>query len=469
MPQADLVIVGAGPAGMAAAAEAAAKGLTVTILDEQRHPGGQVYRDVDRVAPLRGTILGPDFSDGLALTAGLRRDGIKHLGGAVVWAIEAPGRVAYTVNGRSAIAHGRRVLMATGALERPMPLPGWTLPGVMTVGAGQILLKQSGMLCRRAVLAGSGPLLYLLAAQMVRAGTPPLALVETQTRGHFLRALSRIGGALRGWRYLVKGAAMLRLIRRAGVPRYPAADGLRVEGRGRAEAIRFVSGAKERRITCDTVLLHHGVVPNTQAARSVGVPHRWDGRQACFVPDCDAWGRTGVGDLYIAGDGAGIGGAEAAAHAGRLAALAIAADLGVLEPADRDRRAAPHRRALSRALAARPFLDIAYPPYGPSLSPADATVVCRCEEVTAGEIRHYAATGCSGPNQTKAFGRAGMGPCQGRYCGLTVTALLAASHGATPDETGYYRIRPPLKPVTLGEVAALETASLEAGEHIGVT
>ena len=107
---------------------------------------------------------------------------------------------------------------------------------------------------------------------------------------------------------------------------------------------------------------------------------------------------------------------------------------------------------------------MAYPPYAHAVSPADTTVICRCEEVTAGEIRGYAKLGCLGPNQTKAFGRAGMGPCQGRYCGLTVTALLAEANRQTPNETGYYRIRPPLKPVTLGELAEMEQTAPDAAE-----
>ena len=166
----------------------------------------------------------------------------------------------------------------------------------------------------------------------------------------------------------------------------------------------------------------------------------------------------------VAGDGAGIGGAKAAEVAGRLAALKLAEDLGRLTVSQRNQYATPLRTALARELAARPFLDMAYPPYTHAVSPADTTVICRCEEVTAGEIRGYAKLGCLGPNQTKAFGRAGMGPCQGRYCGLTVTALLAEANRQTPNETGYYRIRPPLKPVTLGELAEMEQTAPDAAE-----
>ncbi|MCA8909467.1 MAG: FAD-dependent oxidoreductase [Rhodospirillaceae bacterium] len=462
--QCDVIVVGAGPAGMAAAATAADAGLQVALLDEQPRAGGQIYRDVDRVAALRGGILGKDYTEGRALTAAIRRDGIEHLDGAVVWAIEDGFCVSYTRAGQAAQVSAPKVILATGALERPMPLPGWTLPGVMTAGAGQILLKQSGLLARRAVLVGTGPLLYLIAAQMVRAGTPPVALVETQTRADLMRANRHLGGALRGWPYLAKGLAMLAELMRARVPRYTGATTIAIAGDGRAEAVTFRSGGKPRTVACDTVFLHHGVVPNTQAARSVGVPHRWDAAQHCFNPVVDAWGGTAVAGVFLAGDGAGIGGAKVAETAGRIAALKVAEELGRLSADERDRRAAPLNRLRSRQTAIRPFLDAAYPPFAEALAPADATLVCRCEEVTAGEIRGYAKLGCIGPNQTKAFGRAGMGPCQGRYCGLTVTALLAEATGQTPDQTGYYRIRPPLKPVTLGELAAMDDGARDAAE-----
>lgn len=460
----DLAIIGAGPAGLAAAAQAAELGLTVTLLDEQPRPGGQIYRDVDRAARLRGAILGPDYAHGAHLTDAMRQGNIEYLPGAVVWAIEKGFRLSCTREGHAAQLDADRLLLATGALERPMPLPGWTLPGVMSAGAGQILLKQSGILARRAVLVGSGPLLYLTAAQMLRAGAPPLALVETRSRADSLRAARHMGSALRGWRTLAKGLTMLAELKRAGVPRHTGATGLAIEGEGRAEAVTFTSRGRAHRLACDTVFLHHGVVPNTQAARSLDVPHEWNAAQACFCPVLDEWGESNLANLYIAGDGAGISGAKAAEQAGRLAALQIAHESGALSASERDRRAAPLRAALAGERAIRPFLDAAYPPSAEAMRPADSTTICRCEEVTAGQIRQFATLGCLGPNQAKAFGRAGMGPCQGRYCGLTVTALLAEANGQSPDETGYLRIRPPLKPVTLGELAALDDTGQGAAE-----
>ena len=440
---------------MAAANTAARSGVTVLLLDEQQTPGGQIYRDVERAAKDRGALLGKDFTAGLPLARDLAHERITHLRGATVWQIEDRTRVNFTVDYTAYQALGKRVLIATGALERPMPVPGWTLPGVMMAGAGQILLKQSGIVCERAVLVGSGPLLYLVAAQMVRAGSRPLALIETQTLGDTMAAMRHAGGALRGWRYLVKGLGLLAEIRKADVRRYRGATKIAIEGGSRAEAIRFTSSGREHRLDCATVLLHHGVVPNVQTARSIGIVHDWDRQQRCFVPSKDQWGRTDLDEVFVAGDGAGIGGAKSAELAGRIAALEIACDLGAIAQFDRDKEAGYLRSALSLELAARPFIDRAYPPFSEALAPADGTVVCRCEEVTAGDIRRFAKLGCIGPNQTKAFGRAGMGPCQGRYCGLTVTELLAQANGRTQEETGYYRIRPPLKPVTLGELASL--------------
>jgi NADPH-dependent 2,4-dienoyl-CoA reductase/sulfur reductase-like enzyme len=464
----DLAIIGAGPAGMAAAVTADQAGMSVALLDEQARPGGQIYRDVTRTgtdSADRMRILGADYAHGSTLTGALIASRVHHITGAVVWSIEEGFRLAYTANGAAAHIGAKRVLIATGALERAMPIPGWTLPGVMTAGAAQILLKSSGILPRRAVLAGSGPLIYLVAAQMVRAGMPPLALVETQTRGDMMQAMRHLPAALKGWRGLAKGLGLLAELRRAGVRRFAGATRLAVEGTDKAEALCFQAGDRDHRIACDTVLLHHGVVPNTQAARALSVSHRWTQAQQAFTPVLDKWGGTDLPGLFIAGDGAGIGGAVVAEIAGRLAALKLAEEAGHLTAVERDSQAKPLFRARSRELAIRPFLDAAYPPFSDGLAPADSTIICRCEEITAGEIRQTATLGCLGPNQAKSFTRAGMGPCQGRYCGLSVTALLSEATGQSPDVTGYYRIRPPLKPVTLADLATM--AETEATDPEG--
>ena len=183
---ADLAIVGAGPAGLAAAVEARAAGLSVVLLDEQPRPGGQIYREVEEVlatAPARAAALGPAYAHGAGLAAAFRASGAAYLPGAMVWQIE-PGRLCYLAEGRVRVLSAGRILIATGALERPVPLPGWTLPGVMTAGAAQILLKTSGLVPEGGtVLMGNGPLLYLIAQQIGAAGGQVSALVETVPPG----------------------------------------------------------------------------------------------------------------------------------------------------------------------------------------------------------------------------------------------------------------------------------------------
>ena len=198
-----------------------------------------------------------------------------------------------------------------------------------------------------------------------------------------------------------------------------------------------------------------GVIPAQQMARSIGCAFTWNDRQRCFAPDVDAWGNSSMPGILIAGDGAGIFGAVAAEHAGHLAAFEALRRLGRIDAAERDILAAADLRARKAHLAVRDFLDRLYAPPQAILTPADDVLVCRCEEITAGALREVARQGCQGPNQAKSFLRTGMGPCQGRLCGPTVSAILAQAHNVGMDEIGYFRIRPPLKPITVGEIAGM--------------
>lgn len=450
----DIAIIGAGPAGMAAAVAAAASGARVALLDEQEACGGQIYRGILSAPPERLRILGPDYAAGRALAERFAASGAQHITGAAVWQVTREHAVHYLREGRVATLQARQVILCTGAMERPFPIPGWTLPGVLTAGAAQILLKSADVVpAEPVVLAGCGPLLYLLGWQYVRAGVPIRAIVDTTEAADYQRALAHLGGALAGWRYLKKGLALMRALKRGGVPFYKGATALSVEGDDAVRALRFTSRGQSHRIATQAVLLHQGVVPNTQFTWALRAAHRWDDRQLCWQPVVDDWGALDLPGIFVAGDGRGIGGAIAAALQGELAGLAAAHNVGRVDAAQRDRQAAPLRAALRAHLGIRPFLDALYRPKPANRVPADDVVVCRCEEVTAGAIRGFVALGCSGPNQAKSFGRCGMGPCQGRQCGLTVTEIIADARGVPPHEVGYYRIRPPIKPVTLGELA----------------
>ena len=451
----DLVIVGAGPAGLAAACEARKWGLSVTLLDEQTAIGGQIYRAVDAASANKRSVLGEDYAAGADLTRAFAASGARHIAGAAAWNVGRDLKVNYLHQGASQVLQARHIILASGAMERPFPIPGWTLPGVMGAGAAQILFKSAGALpSEPVVLAGCGPLLYLLASQYLQAGVRLKAVVHTTQPSDYVRTSSHLVGALRGWRDLRKGMRMLGHLRRNNVPVYAGAQAFSVQGTDHAEAICFTHKGRLRRIESSLILLHQGVVPNTQLSWSLRAKHRWNDAQLCWEPETDEYGQIEETGSYIAGDSRGIVGAKASASQGRLAAIAIAARLERPGGEGRDGRESTVRTELRGQLRIRPFLDALYrPPAAHRMPSEDSVIVCRCEEVTAGQIRKYAELGCQGPNQTKAFGRCGMGPCQGRLCGLTVTELIAHTRGVAPDEVGYYRIRPPIKPVTIGELA----------------
>jgi NADPH-dependent 2,4-dienoyl-CoA reductase/sulfur reductase-like enzyme len=461
-PTYDLVVIGAGPAGMAAAVTASGLGLRTLLLDEQARAGGQIYRNVGIVGPSSARLLGGDYLHGLGLVRQLSASKTEVLHGAAVWNIDRDLCVTCLHEGRTVQLRAAQLIAASGSIERASPLPGWTLPGVMNAGAAQIALKSSGVVpSDRVLLAGAGPLLLLVATQLLDAGADLVALVETAPARNRRDALPHLAAALAAPTYLAKGLRMIRRVRGAGVPWHTAATALRIEGGERAEAVAFTAAGRAHRVAADVVLLHHGVVPSTQISRLLRVEHDWDDAQLAWRPRLDVWGQTSLPGLRIAGDSASIAGALAAEATGALAALGAAETLGRIDAAQRDARAQPLRRALAAQLRIRPFLDALYRPPEWLQQPADDTVVCRCEEVTAGRIREMARLGCQGPNQTKFFSRCGMGPCQGRMCGIAVTQILAAELGRRPDEVGAYRIRPPLKPVPLASIAALAAPATE--------
>ena len=447
----DFAVIGAGPAGMAAATLAAELGLDTLLIDEQDAPGGQIYRGVERADA--ETPLGADYLAGKPLAAALRASGVAYSPGTTVWHIDPDGTISVMAGGVSNTVRARRILLATGAIERPVPIPGWTLPGVMTAGAAQIALKTAGLVpAGRAVLAGQGPLLWLLAAQLIRASTPPSLILETTSRANRRTAALFLPGIL--WpaqRSLRKGLGLIREVKRAGIPMIRGVTGLRALGRDHVEKIAWDGGE----ISADLLLLHEGVVPNTQISLALQLEHRWDAAQLYWRPVADAWGATSLPTIAIAGDGGGVAGAEAAAYSGRLAALDAASFLDKIDPAERDRRAWPIRAALKREAAIRPFLDALYRPARSVLVPADDVIACRCEEVSVAQIRRAARLGAQGPNQAKAFTRCGMGPCQGRVCGSVVSAVMAETLGKPIAAIGTYRPRAPYKPITLGALAGL--------------
>lgn len=525
----DIIVIGAGPAGLSAAIAAAQCGARVALVDEQAGPGGRIYHGAESSAPSSrlAAALGPARRRGAGLIAVARTlPGISWYCGESVWSLEADGSVwlapvlpvppttqvsgAITESERpgpeagtgdglpaaavplfpaSASAGARRLcaparILAPGARERGWPLPGWTLPGVMMAGAAQVALKGAGLVPEGScVLAGQGPLLWLLASQLVAMGAPPAALVLTgsgPSPAEFLRALP---GALADPGLIATGLALMARVRAAGVPVYRAATAanqtpsphqaeqagaprgtcwqdMAAEAGADGTVARFTFTARNgRRISldCRTLLLHQGIVPDNRLARALGVPQTWNAMQRCWQPEHDAHGETTVAGVFVAGDSAGISGAAAAALQGRLAGFAAAHRIGLTEAATAARLARPSRCSLRRLLAVRPLVDTLWQPEAAVLRATGSpdTVVCRCEGVTAGEIAAAAQAGCSGLSQLKTFTRLGMGACQGRTCEPAAAEILAAARGVAVETITPLRVRPPLAPLPLGLLGAL--------------
>ena len=464
-----LAIIGAGPAGMSAAIAARQHGADVLVLDEQAAPGGQIYRNVETVTtewPETARVLGGDYAAGAALVRAFRGCGAEYSPRTSVWEVStvarredarAPLELGILRDGVAEIIRAHYVIVASGAQERAVPVPGATLPGVMGAGGAQSLLKGAGLVPDvPVVVAGSGPLVYLVAWQLVRAGALVRAVLLTMPAGWMSRAGGTLPEALAMPGALRKGIGWRRALAARGVQVMQVCD-LAIEGRNRVESVRFRHRGRERSMQALLVLLHEGVIPNAHLTLAAQLDHVWDARQHAFRPAVDEWGRTSEPGVLVAGDGARILGAEAAVETGRIAALEAAYRLGRIRAHQRDVLARSHRASLARHRRFREFLDHAFKPGATALRPSDpAVTVCRCEEVTAGDIERVIADGCPGPNQAKAFTRCGMGPCQGRMCATVVSEMFAERRHAGVGTVGHYRIRPPVKPVTVGELAGLE-------------
>lgn len=459
----ECAVIGAGPAGLAAAMTVAESGVDVTVIDSAPEPGGQIYKAVGR-SPLPDTsALGPDYALGRKLVAAFQESGIRHIGATDVWMITDDRKIALLRNDQASFLQAERIIIATGAQERPVPFEGWTLPGVMNAGAGQILVKSAGVVpSEGVVLAGLGPLVLLVAWQYMRLGVEVRAVLDLTPAANYLRAAPRLPAALLAGNYLAKGLRMQWDLRRARVPIHTGVRLIRAQGADAIEAVEFVTSGRTRRIETPVLMTHFGVIPDTAMTRAVGIRHDWDASQQCWRPKADIWGNTEINGVLVAGDARGIFGAKSAEWSGRLAGLEVARSLGRLSREERDAKGAPTQKAMIRDHRVRPFLERLYAvPDQWWKDVPDAAAVCRCEEVTAGDVRAAMRAGAIGPNQVKAFTRAGMGPCQGRQCGATVARMAAQETGRPIGEIDLPRSRFPLKPIDLGTLAALELPAAE--------
>lgn len=446
--QPSVVIVGAGPAGIRAAQTLHAHGVNACLVDEGLRGGGQIYRRQPanfRRDPkaLYGFEAGKATAVHQAMDTLATR--IDYRPQTLVWNAE-DHRLDVLQEGRAGTLDYTHLIVATGATDRILPVPGWTLPGVYSLGAAQIALKYQGCaIGERVVFAGSGPLLYLVAYQYAKAGAKVLAVLDSAPFSAQCRALPALLGQPLT---LAKGLYYRAWLTAHGIAVHQGATLQRIDGEKRVSAVQWQGSGEPQRLECDAVAFAHALRSETQLADLLGCEFQWSELNRAWLPGRDSAGRSSVPGVYLAGDGAGIMGADAAEMAGELAALTLLKDINL--PAD-PARSDHLQRKLQSIQSFRHGLETAFPfPSDWASNVPNETIICRCEEVSAADIRATVNEGHWEINRVKAMCRVGMGRCQGRMCGLAATELVAHCSGRDLHSVGRLRGQAPIKPLPFG-------------------
>ncbi len=452
----EVLVLGGGAGGLNAAIAASEAGAKVLLVDERPVPGGQFFKQrLDSPALVRAVPDDSQFSGGRALLAQARRAGVAIMSGCQVWGAFEPLDLMIFDGEGSRLCRPQRLIVATGAYERGLPVPGWTLPGVMTTGAAQTLLRSYGVLAgRRILVAGNGPLNLQVALELARAGAQIAAVAELSAAPGLasLGALLRMAGStpdllLQGWRYR-------RELGKRGIPLrhgHVLASVEAIEGGLRAKLAPWPGAdhVEAQPLDVDTVLMGYGFMPANETMRALGCRHSFDSARGHLVCARDADCRTSVAAIYAVGDCAGLGGARAAEAEGLIAGAAAAASLGYpVKPVTSAHRALRKHRQFQKGLwqlfaAPRPVGEVAQP----------STLICRCEERSMSEIGAAFTQGAQALGAVKRLTRAGMGRCQGRYCG-PVLAALSGDDEAALGEAAFWAPRPPIKPIAIADIVA---------------
>jgi NADPH-dependent 2,4-dienoyl-CoA reductase/sulfur reductase-like enzyme len=459
----DVLVVGGGPAGLAAAAQAAAAGLSVMLVDERVTLGGQIYKRMGPGFEVDSPrSVGREYVAGAELIATVEAAEIDVRLGTAVVAIEGMRVIICESDARTAVVEAKRIIIAAGAYDRPVAFPGWTLPGVLTAGGAQTLVKTQRVLPgERIVFAGAGPVALAFPAQLHHQGAHIEVILEA---GPPPRPRDVLGMALAapGNTSLLRDAVNYRLeLLRARIPLRYRRIVVRAEGADELEAVvhaavdtdwRVIPGTEER-TECDTLCLGYGFLPSVELLRLAGCAVDDDEDRGGAVARLDDWMRTTVPGIYAVGDGTGVEGSLIAIDDGRLAALAAAMDLQAMTPAEAQQQAAPLRRRLGQRRTFRRALGRMHR-VGPGLYELSTpeTTICRCEEVTRAALEPAVASSAD-IGVVKGLTRAGMGLCQGRNCQRTVAALIAQAHGRQIGDVARTTPRLPIRPVPIKAIA----------------
>jgi NADPH-dependent 2,4-dienoyl-CoA reductase/sulfur reductase-like enzyme len=457
--QVPLVVVGGGPAGLSAAIAAARAGTRVLVIDENLQAGGQIYRQLPPTFEAKDPAgLGPDYADGQSLLGRVRElsDAVEIWSDALVWSVFESNQLAVARKDDLILLDARAIIVATGAYERPVPVPGWTLPGVMTAGGAQVLLKSQRVRPgRRVLLAGTGPLQLVVANQMLDAGMEVVALAESASNigaWRYLPDLMRQPGLIRqglGYIYRLRSAGV-RMLRSHALRSIQGGQQLKTALVGAVDSRGRPIQGSEKTFEVDLVCIGYGLIPSIWLTGLLGCRHNYNPLVGGWVPYFDENMQTDQSGIFVAGDGAGIAGVLVAKMQGTIAGLHAAAHAGSISRDQAVQAALPELRRLESMSRFRRAMDRIYQIH-PDLyaNMTDDTIVCRCEGITAGEIRKAIRAGTMNLNDIKKRTRSGMGYCQGTNCQPSIAAMLAREFGADPAGIKMVTTRPPARPIPL--------------------
>lgn len=460
----ELVVIGAGPAGIEAALTAAKAGVEVLLIDSSARPGGQYFKqtpDAFKCDDRTG-----HHAHAQKLFQRLDSSNVKVLQNTLVWGIfEAakPGMWCLTLNGPDAPAriNARAVIVAIGAYDRSIPFPGWDLPGVITTGAGMTMIKNQRVLPgKRVILSGTGPLQLAAAANLVQGGAEVVGVLES-TKNLIGRAIPYLPSVWGQWDRMIEGAGYMRTLFGAQVPYRLGWAVIEARGDERVGEVVFAKldangkpiPGTEKTEKVDAVLQGYSLNPSTEFFRLLECDLEYNEKRGGYVPKRSEGLETSKPGIFAAGDCAGIGGAPMSMVEGRIAGYAAAAKLGHAADAQTAQDIAKDKARLRREARFADFLgDVFSAPAGLYTLAKDDTIICRCEQITLGQLQETIQYGTQTLTDVKNISRTGMGNCQGRTCGNIVAQILAAKTGRSMEDVRYYNIRPPVHPVPLSVI-----------------
>jgi NADPH-dependent 2,4-dienoyl-CoA reductase/sulfur reductase-like enzyme len=455
-----IIVVGGGMAGLAAADLLSGSGLSVLVIDDNTHTGGQLLRKLPHTGSKR---FEPDGFKrrGLRLARRVRKSNVDFLHGAEVLGIY-PRHTLLVADHRGHVSQYRAetLILATGARERHLPFKGWTLPGVMSTGAAQILMKTAGVLPgRKTLIGGSSPLMLALAADILINGGGVMAVLDQTS------ASSKLKAPMAGPAVFPKLGQGLAYLARLALSRIPLKQGVRiVEARGHRQLEEVVAAritadgsvvrGTERIYPASTLAVGYGFSPNIELPQQAGCTIKFSESKGGWFVDVNAAMESTIDDIYAIGETTGIAGAGKSFIEGRIAAWDILGKHGLVDRQTRDKEIRPLLRERDRQVRYGWFLNLMCSPQpGCYADIPNETVICRCEEITMGTIRGQLKNGFTTMSSMKKATRCGMGNCQGRICGPIVHDILGAHHCRPPEVIGGTSARAPVKTVALGALA----------------